>query len=124
MNKPKKSWGEIQLAIAAVAITVTLGFWNLFSAGQKQEVAVVASATDTEAPPTEEVAQAPAPTPTQRFLPVKIIFGGTPPQQKVVIQVNAPKSQPKHKGNGGGGGGAPQVSQPPQPPVTTGSSKP
>ena len=118
MNNKQKSWGEIQLAIAAVALTATLGFWNLFSAGQKQQVVAAASPTDTEVPPTEALAQVPAPTATPGFLPVKIIFGGTAPQQKVVVQVSAPQAQPKHKNNGGGGSTAPQ------PPVSTGSSKP
>ncbi len=104
----KKSWGEIQLAIAAVALTVTLGFWNLFSAGQKQQV--TATATDVPVPPTEEMAQVSVPTPTQGFLPVKIIFGGTAPlqNQNVVVQASAPQVKSKR----------------PKPPVTTGSSKP
>lgn len=117
MNNKQKSWGEIQLAIAAVALTATLGFWNLFSAGQKQQV-VAASPTDTEVPPTEAVAQVPAATATPGFLPVKIIFGGAAPKQKVVVQVSAPQTQPKRKNNGGGGSTAPQ------PPVSTGTSKP
>ena len=119
-NKPSKSWGEIQLAIVAVAFTATLGFWNLFSAGQKQQVTI--TATNSEVPPTEEVTQAPAPTPRQGFLPVKIIFGGKAPQQRVVVQANAAPAQPKRKSNGGGGGGG-GVSAP-QPSVSTGSSKP
>jgi len=107
----KKSWGEIQLAIAAVALAVTLGFWNLFSAGQKQQV--TATAADTAVPPAEDMAQVPAPTPTQGFLPIKIIFGGTAPQQNVVVQASAPQAS------------APQVkSKRPKPPVGTGSSKP
>lgn len=104
----KKSWGEIQLAIAAVALTATLGFWNLFSAGQKQQD--TKSVADTEVPPAEDMTQAPAPTPMQGFLPVKIIFGGTAPQQNqnVVVQASAPRVKSKR----------------PKPPVTTGSSKP
>jgi len=106
----KKSWGEIQLAIVAVAITVTLAFWNLFSAGQKQQDTI--SAADVVLPPSEDVAQAPAATPTQGFLPVKIIFGGTAPQQNTqstFMQASAPQPV-KHKR--------------PKPTVTTGSSKP
>jgi hypothetical protein len=105
----KKSWGEIQLAIAAVALAVTLGFWNLFSAGQKQQD--TKSVADTAVPPTEDVAQVPAPTSMQGFLPVKIIFGGTAPQQnqKVVAPPSAPRVVKSKR---------------PKPPVTTGSSKP
>lgn len=112
----KKSWGEIQLAIAAVALTATLGFWNLFSAGQKQQD--TKSAADTAVPPTEDVAQAPAPTPMQGFLPVKIIFGGNAPQQNqnVAVQANVPHAS---------AASAPRVkSKRPKPPVSTGSSKP
>lgn len=104
----KKSWGEIQLAIAAVALAATLGFWNLFSAGQKQQVTTTTA--DTAVPPAEDMAQVPVPTPTQGFLPVKIIFGGTAPQQNqnVVVQASAPQVKSKR----------------PKPSVGTGSSKP
>jgi uncharacterized membrane protein YgcG len=114
-SKPHKSWGDAQLAIAATALTVTLIFWNLFSTPHKQQVAT--HATDTATPTPQDATQIQT-TPTARFLPVKIIFGGTAPQQQVVIQAAAP--QPKRKsgggggtgGSGGGGGGS------------TGSSKP
>ena len=117
-TKPQKSWNEIQLAIAALALTATLGFWNLFSAGQKQPVSETVTATDV--PPTEELPQAPMPTPRAGVLPVKIIFGGKAPQQRVVVQVNAAPAQPKRKNNNKNGGGTTA----PQPPVSTGSSKP
>jgi hypothetical protein len=111
-NKPqsqsgrgKQSWGEIQLAIAAVALTATLAFWNLFSAPQKQQV--LAQTEDTPTTPPQDPMQVATATPG--FLPVKIIFGGSAPQQRVVVQAAAP--QPKRKSGGGGG-------------ITTGSSKP
>ena len=110
-NKPKQSWSEIQLAIAAVGLTATLVFWNLFSAPQKQTV--VTQTEDTAVPPSQDATQTSA-TPTPAFYPVKIIFGGTPPQQptqQVFVQASAP--QPKRKGGGGGGGG-----------ISTGTSKP
>jgi hypothetical protein len=119
-SKPQKNWGEIQLAIAAISLTVTLVFWNLFSTPQKQQVMV--QATDTEVPPppdaTQVLTQAPTQAPVLAFVPVKIIFGGTVPQQpQTVVQGSvAPAVQPKHKSGGGG----PR----PKPPVGTGSSKP
>src|SRR5689334_5854433 len=109
-NKAQKSWGEIQLAIAAVALTAMLAFWNLFSTPYKQQAG--AQATDTAGPqpadPTEAV------TPTPGFVPVKSIFGGTPPKQPVVVQAAAPQSKRPR----GGGGPAPR------PTANTGSSKP
>lgn len=113
-NKPqpqngggKQSWSEIQLAIAAIALTATLAFWNLFSVPQKQQV--LAQAEDTTAPPTQEEPTQ-APTPRSGFLPVKIIFGGSAPKQQQVIVQQASAPKPKRKGGGGG--------------ISTGSSKP
>jgi hypothetical protein len=112
-KKPQKSWADVQLTIAALAITVTLTLWNIFATPAKQQVSVQPTepVTPPEPLPTE-VAQATAP----QFVPVKIIFGGTAPQQQVVVQ--AASAQPAHKAKGGGGA-------PPAPPHGgTGSSKP
>jgi len=125
-NKPQgKSWSEIQLAIAAIAVTATLGFWNFFSTPEKAQASAQVTQTSTPPPPPipTETAQ---PTATALALrPVKIIFGGNVPQQQViqvgVAQAPAPK---KHNGGGSnnantGGGGAAAPSSPP----STGSSK-
>src|SRR5690348_6556141 len=109
-NKPQKSWGEIQLAIAAMGLTATLAFWNLFATPQKQQE--VSQSIDTTLPP--EPTQAPSPTPG--FVPVKIIFGGPAPRQQVVVQPAAAQAQPKRKSGGGASAPAPAAS--------TGSSKP
>ena len=82
-KKPQKSWGEVQLAIAALAFTATLVLWNLFSVPQKQQL--VAQSQDTTVPPMppdpiQTQDQAPAPTQGPGFVPVKIIFGGIAPQ--------------------------------------------
>ena len=117
-NKPQKSWGEIQLAIAALGLTATLAFWNLFSTPQKQ--LVVAQSTDTTlppAPPQDPTQAAPAVvTATPGFIPVKIIFGGKAPQQQVIVQAAQVQSQPQRKSGGGGPA--------PKPSAGTGSSKP
>jgi cytochrome oxidase assembly protein ShyY1 len=123
-----KNWSEIQLAIAAVAITATLGFWNLFSTPEKAQASAQVTQTFTPPPPPSptETAQ---PTATALALrPVKIIFGGQVPQQPVIQVAVAQPPAKKHKGggsnndnntDGSGGGGAPAPADPP----STGSSK-
>lgn len=126
-NKPQgKSWGEIQLTIATLAITATLGFWNLFSAPEKAQAGAQATQTSTPPPPPPTETATAEPTATTLALrPVKIIFGGQVPQQTVVqVQVQggaqtATKKRRTNDGNNSSGGG----STPSQPP-STGSSKP
>jgi hypothetical protein len=117
-NKPQgKNWSEIQLAIAAVAVTATLGFWNLFSTPEKAQssVQVIQTATPPPPPPAETA----QPTATALALrPVKIIFGGKVPQQPVVQVAVAQPPNPKRRNSGGGGSSAPA------PAASTGSSKP
>jgi len=125
-NKPQgKSWGEAQLTIATLAITATLGFWNLFSTPEKAQAGAQIAQTFTPPPPPPPTETA-EPTATALALrPVKIIFGGQVPQQQIV-QVQAQSAQaPAKKHNGGnnnnsGGGGGTTSSQP----ASTGSSKP
>ena len=100
-NKPKtRTWYDVQMAIAAVAMSLTLALWNLFAGPDRaqaarkmaEEALVTPPPVPTEAP---VVALTPAPMPI-----VKIIFGGSAPQQSY--------SQPtgkKNKGGGSGGGG-------------------
>jgi hypothetical protein len=124
-NKPQgKGWGEIQLAIAAVAVTATLGFWNLFSTPEKVQAGAQTAQTATPPPPPAptETAQ---PTPTVTTLglrPVKIIFGGQAPQPPVVqVAVAQP---PAKKRNGGGNADSTGGASAPVPATSTGSSKP
>jgi hypothetical protein len=122
-KKPQKSWVDVQMTIAAIAITATLGMWNLFSTPQKQQVTQVADAATPPPPPppTEEVAVVTAPaTQLPQFVPVKIIFGGVAPQQQqIVVQASAPQTAVKRNGGGGGGGGGKPPSH-----GGTGTSKP
>jgi hypothetical protein len=138
-NKPQgKSWNEVQMAITAVAITATLGLWNMFATPEKTQAAAQITATFTppEPPPPAETA-IPEPTATAvsslALRPVKIIYGGIAPQQPVVQvaaagQVAAAPAAKKNKSGGAskgggvskGGGGNPA----PVPPPTTGTSKP
>lgn len=83
-SKPQKSWNEIQLAITAIALTATIGLWNLFSSGQKQDVN--ASNIDDELPTTQEPMQVAGSAPLPTLMPVKIIFGGQAPATHSVVQ--------------------------------------
>jgi uncharacterized membrane protein YgcG len=108
-NKPKvRTWYDVQMAIAAIAMSLTLALWNLF-AGPDREQAARKMVEGTQAtpplPPTETPVVSLSPTPMPI---VKIIFGnGTTPQP------SGPSSQPDNSkkgrrnqdGGGGGGGG-------------------
>jgi cytochrome oxidase assembly protein ShyY1 len=100
-NKPKsKNWNDVQMVIAAVAIALSLGFWNMFSAPAKQDLANQVDPV-TAPPPTET----PEPSPTPQIVPtllphVKIYLGGAAPQ---VQQVSAPAKRAKKAKSGGGG---------------------
>jgi hypothetical protein len=131
-NKPQgKSWNEVQMAITAVAITATLGFWNLFATPEKAQAAakITESSTPPPPPPPAETAM-PEPTATTAvslgLRPIKIIYGGKIPQQQVVQQVAAAPSTKKRGGGGSVGGGGTTAANPPAvvPPPATGSSKP
>ena len=98
-NKPQgKSWNEVQMAITAVAITATLGFWNMYASPDKTQAAAQITATFTPPPPPPPTETAlPEPTATTAVTyslalrPIKIIYGGQMPQQQVV-QVALPES--------------------------------
>ena len=105
-KKPQKSWADVQMTIAALAITITLTLWNIFATPQKQSIAVQdAEPVTPPSPPATEVTAAQLP----QFVPVKIIFGGAAPRQQVVVQASAPVK--KHNGappaNGGTGSSKP-----------------
>ena len=110
-NKSQKSWTEIELAITAVAITATLGFWNLFSTPAPSNVTQTVEPTSPPPAPVSEAAQpAPVALPLRQ---VKIIYGGQVPVQQV-IQVT-PASAPVNVA---------RVVAAPAKPARTGSSKP
>lgn len=95
-----KNWTDVQMAITTVAITASLGLWNIFATPAKKPTASLAEVKPTQPPtqtplplPTETAL--PQPTPTAATLalrPVKIIFGGKAPKQQV-IQIAAPPEQ-------------------------------
>jgi hypothetical protein len=100
----KRSWNDVQTAIATAAIVTTLGMWNLFAAPAKT---VTAQAQEPTLPPTEPPTEPPAAEPTS--LPyVKIIFTQAPQAQNAAVVQQPQQQQPtkkKRKNNGGGGGG-------------------
>lgn len=110
-TKPaKRTWNDVQTAIATAAIVTTLGMWNVFAAPAK------AKGTET-APTAEKVPTLPptaSPTPVKPpYEPlavptkVKIMFTTqiAPQDTTMVQQPQAPKKKKKHNGGGGGGGG-------------------
>ncbi|RJP56039.1 MAG: hypothetical protein C4557_00310 [Anaerolineaceae bacterium] len=98
-NKQASKWTDAQLAIAAIATTSVLAFWNMFAgvdkgkadqqAAEEQQTVVIPTATIETPPPTPE--------PTMPPIGYTILYGGEAPKPQVtVIRTN--------RGGGGGGG--------------------
>jgi hypothetical protein len=69
-NKPlKKNWDDVKMVITTLAITSTLGFWNIFS---RLEPRVAATITGKVDPPQPTAMQT-----VQNTLPVEPINSGT-----------------------------------------------
>lgn len=64
----KKNWDDVKMVIATLAVTSTLGFWNLFSRMEPQVAATVIEKAD---PPQPTATQ-----PAQNTLPVEPIQPG------------------------------------------------
>lgn len=98
-NNGSRNWNDVQLVLAALAMTLTLGLWNIFAepdlAHAKENLEQQPSTPPATAIPSV------AGTPT-RLPPIKILLGGVAPQLKVVQQPSARRS-----GRSGGGGGGP-----------------
>jgi hypothetical protein len=75
-NKPNsKNRDDIKVIITAIALTLTLGFWNLFSNGAQK--------------PVQSTSLAPTPLQTAQ---VKILMGGPPPKTTIIVsQPQAPQ---------------------------------
>jgi len=88
-----RNWNDIQLAIAAVSMAVSLLLWNMF-AGPDRLKTMREQANASSSP---EPVQGSVPMPVPTILPPgqKIFFGGSAPQVRVVT----------NSGGGGGGGG-------------------
>jgi hypothetical protein len=88
--KKSNRWFDIQMVIAAGAMTISLVLWNLFAgADSRQAVADQQPADLPPDPPAtpEAVAQ------QQPFIPFKILLGGSAPQVQQPQQPSAPSYQ-------------------------------
>jgi hypothetical protein len=97
-NPGSRNWNDFQMALATMAMALTLGLWNVFA--EPDRTLAKESAAQSITPP-PEVAPAVNPAPTQ-LGPIKIMLGGTAPQTTVVVQQSG-----RGRNNGGGGGGGP-----------------
>ena len=102
-SKPaSRNWNDIQIALAATAMAVTLGLWNVFAEPDLARAKEKANEPAAPPPPTEAPVIADAPT----ILPqVKIMLGGVAPQTTVIVQAPSTRRQNRINGGGGGGGG-------------------
>lgn len=97
-NKPAaRSWNDIQLVLAALGMTLTLGLWNIFAA---PDLAEAKKATEQQ-PPTPPAAEEPslAATPTP-LPPIKIMLGGVAPQVQIVQQPSARRAARSNSSGG------------------------
>jgi hypothetical protein len=79
-----KNRGDIKMLMAALAITTTLGLWNLFANLDKPTTTQKTISLQT--PPPTVIA-----SPTQPAFRGKILFGGQAPSQKIIV-VQRPKN--------------------------------
>lgn len=113
-NKQASKWTDVQLAIAAIATTSVLAFWNMFAGVDKGKAdqKAVEEQQQTLAIPTATI-ETPPPTPEPTMPPIgyTILFGGEAPKPQVtVIRTNRGGGGGGNENNGGGGGGS--ASQP------------
>jgi hypothetical protein len=110
-NKPApKKWIDIQLVIATISMASTLVFWNMFAGPDREAAAKRAQEQAVAIPPQPTVTAQPIvaaqsivtaqPTPLGDG---KILFGGSAPQTKIIVQTS--NRNGGGGGSGGGGGG-------------------
>jgi hypothetical protein len=107
-NKPNpKNRDDIKVVITALALTLTLGFWNVFSNGAKKPIQ---AATNVEPIVPTQMAQ------------VKILMGGPPPKTTIIVsQTNS--VQPRNQQNNQQRNQQTVQQSAPQPVTNTASSK-
>lgn len=94
-NKPNaKNRDDIKVIITAIALTLTLAFWNLFSSGTRN--------------PVQATNLAPAALPQMQQ--EKILLGGPPPKTTIIVSQSGSTRQQNQQGR-------------PQPITNTSSSK-
>jgi hypothetical protein len=123
-KKSKKRWLDIQIILASLAVTFTVGLWNLFARPNRP----VASPSGNPTPdPTFTLTYTPDPTATSTLDPsapvhlpkVHLLLGGNLPVPKVVVAALPSGGQDAGPNNGGG-----DTNPPPAPATSTSSSKP
>jgi hypothetical protein len=100
-----KSWEDVKLIFAALSITATLGLWNVFAANNEKPTVQAAVSQPTLAPVVQPAFHG------------KILLGGRPPSQTVVVVQN----NSKHTGSGSSSNNNVQA-QAPAPVTNTSSS--
>jgi len=105
----KNKWNDVQTVLAATAMTLTLGLWNLFAGPDRSKVEAQAAQPTPE--PVQEATEEPAEVPVvPTVMPpgMKITFvGPTVASEATVVAQQQPQAQPdkkKKKKNSGGGG--------------------
>jgi len=126
-NRSKKRWLDVQIILASLAVTSSVGLWNLFAKGN---LPVVNPAGAQPPDPAFVFTYIPNPTATATLDPsaplhlpvVHLLMGGKLPVAPVVVAWSSGgDSSNQDVGSIGGGGGK---SNPPPPAANTGSSKP
>ena len=108
-----RGWNDVQLVLAAMAMTLTLGLWNIFAEPDLAHAKESAKQQPPTPPPATELPTV-AGTPTA-LPPIKILLGGVAPELQVVQQQPSARRTGRSNGGGGGGGGT-------NPPVKTRTS--
>jgi hypothetical protein len=125
-NRSRHRWLDIQILLASLAVTFTLGLWNMFARGSRP---LASAATPPTPDPATTFTYAPDPTPTRPLDPsapaqlpkVHLLLGGKMPVAPVVVAASADASNPQKNPQKNGGNNP----VPPPPPATnTGTSKP
>jgi hypothetical protein len=129
-NRSKKRWLDIQIILASLAVTFTLGLWNVFARGSRPVASPVSPPTPD---PTFTFTYAPTPTAASTLaasaplnLPkVHLLLGGKMPVAPVVV-ASSPGSNSGNQTTGPKNGGSNPNPPPAAPPpaANTGSSKP
>jgi hypothetical protein len=128
--KKKKSWLDLQIILASLAVTVTVGLWNVFAMGNRQVANAAGNPPVVPPPadPTNVYVYNPSPTTAATLDPnapltlpkVHILMGGSMPVVRVATAQPAPSGGGSSSHSSGGG-----TSNPPPPPASnSGSSKP
>jgi len=133
-KKPKKRWLDVQIILASLAVTFTVGLWNVFAMGNRQVSSSTGSPPVNPPPsdPTLTYTYTPSPTAAVTQDPnavitlpkVHILMGGSLPVVRVVPAAPPPSSVSGSQSGGSSGGGASNPLPPPPPATNTSSSKP